>query len=116
MKRISVLLFSVMLAIVTYGQSKEVYALVKVFDKTGKTTATIDFGDGEPRMVFADEKDKTRNFASNFEPIQLLIKQGWEIEKFSSVLNNYFTTTLWVMKKKVNEESEIHKGMKLIKE
>lgn len=81
-----------MLAIVTYGQNngdnsngnhrKDVYALVKVFDRTGKTTATIDFGDGEPRLVFADDNDKIRNFASNFEPINLLIKKGWEIEKF----------------------------------
>ena len=121
MKRIAVLLLSIMLAVVTYGQSsgeqpKEVYALVKVFDQTGKTTATIDFGEGEPRFVFADERNKIRNFFSNFEPINLLIKNGWEVEKFSSVLNNYFTTTLWVMKKKVNDASEVMEGMKLIKE
>lgn len=121
MKRITLLLLCIMLAVVTYGQSnsdqsREVYALVKVFDKTGKTTATIDFGEGEPRLVFADERDKIRNFASNFEPINLLIKNGWEIEKFSTVLNNYFTTTLWVVKKKVNMESEVKEGMKLIKE
>ncbi|MBR1652157.1 MAG: hypothetical protein IJ692_02055 [Alloprevotella sp.] len=124
MKRISLLLLSVMLAVVTYGQSgkaetkdiqtKEVFVLVKVFDEKGKTTATIDFGDGTPRMVFADEKDKMRNFESNFEPISLLIKNGWEIDKFSSMLTNFFTVTLWVMKKKVNEESEIREGMKLI--
>ena len=121
MKRIIVLLLSVLLTVVSYGQnnvdqSREVYVLVKVFDKTGKTTATIDFGEGEPRLAFADEKDKIRNFASNFEPINLLLKNGWEIEKFSSVLNNYFTTTLWVMKKKVNDDSEVKEGMKLIKE
>lgn len=121
MKRITVLLLSVMLAVVTYGQNngeknKEVFALVKVFTKTGETTATIDFGDGTPRLVFADDRDKKRKFNSNFEPINILIKNGWEIDKFSSLLNNFFTTTLWVMKKKVNEESEAKEGMKLIKE
>lgn len=67
MKRITVLLLSMMLAVFTYGQndnsqSREVYALVKVINKTGKTTATVDLGEGESRLVFADEKDKIRNF------------------------------------------------------
>lgn len=105
MKRITVLLLSVMLIAGIYGQSndnqsKEVFVLVRVFSKTGSTTASIDFGDGTPEMVFANEKGKARVFESSFEPINLLIKKGWESEKFSSLLNNFFTTTLWVMKKK----------------
>lgn len=125
MKRIAVLLLGIMLAIASYGQnediqsndvqSKDIFVLVKVFSKTGNTTASIDFGDGSPVMVFADEKEKARVFESNFEPINLLIRHGWEIEKFSSLLNDFFTTTLWVMKKKIKEVSEIKEGMKLIR-
>ena len=111
MKRIAVLLLCIMLAVVTYGQSndtgKDVFVLVKVFSKTGNTTASVDFGDGTPVMVFGNEKGKARVFESNFEPINLLIKDGWEIDKFSSLLNNFFTTTIWVMKKKYQEISRI---------
>lgn len=120
MKRIAVLLLSVMLA-VTYAQceeaqSKEVYAFVMVVKSTDKTTAKIDFGDGSPLMVFADENEKKRKFETTFEPINLLTKNGWEIDKFSSMFSNINLITHWVMKKKVNEESEIKEGMKLIKE
>ena len=115
MKRIAVLLLCIMLAVVTYGQSndtgKDVFVLVKVFSKTGNTTASIDFGDGTPVMVFGNEKGKARVFESNFEPINLLIKDGWEIDKFSSLLNNFFTTTIWVMKKKTSPESDLKEGM-----
>ena len=45
MKRIAVLLLCIMLAVVTYGQSndtgKDVFVLVKVFSKTGNTTAIL---------------------------------------------------------------------------
>ena len=120
MKRIKVLLIFLMLTIVTYGQSngdqsRDVFVLVKVFTKTGSNTASIDFGDGTPLMVFADEKEKAKNFQTNFEPINMLIQNGWVIDNFSSMLNDFFTTTIWVMKKKVTEESEIKKGMKLIR-
>lgn len=115
MKRIAVLLLCIMLAVVTYGQSndtgKDVFVLVKVFSKTGNTTASVDFGDGTPVMVFGNEKGKARVFESNFEPINLLIKDGWEIDKFSSLLNNFFTTTIWVMKKKTSPESDLKEGM-----
>lgn len=89
MKRIAVLLFAVMLAVVTYGQSndnqsKDVYAFVIVVKSTDKTTATIDFGDGTPKMAFADERGKKRKFETPFEPINLLIKNGWEIVRFYS--------------------------------
>lgn len=116
MKRIAVLLFSVMLAVATYGQNKEIYAMVKVFNNVDKTTATIDFGDGMPRWVFANEKGKKRNFKSNFEPINLLLKNGWEIEKLSSLSTDFFTVTIWVMKKKINEDSEAKDGLVLIQE
>ena len=66
-------------------------------------------------MVFADEKEKARVFESNFEPINLLIRHGWEIENSSSLLYDFLTTTLWVMKKKITEVSEIKEGMKLIR-
>lgn len=115
MKRIAVLLLCIMLAVVTYGQSndtgKDVFVLVKVFSKTGNTTASVDFGDGTPVMVFGNEKGKAKVFESNFEPINLLIKDGWEIDKFSSLLNNFFTTTIWVMKKKTSSESDLKEGM-----
>ena len=78
-----------MLAVVTYGQSndnqsKDVYAFVIVVKSTDKTTATIDFGDGTPKMAFADEGGKKRKFETPFEPINLLIKNGWEIIRFYS--------------------------------
>lgn len=115
MKRIAVLLLCIMLAVVTYGQSndtgKDVFVLVKVFSKTGNTTASVDFGDGTPVMVFGNEKGKAKVFESNFVPINLLIKDGWEIDKFSSLLNNFFTTTIWVMKKKTSSESDLKEGM-----
>lgn len=121
MKRITVLLLGVMFAAVTYAQgnisqSREVYAFVMVVESTTKTWAKIDFGDGSPRMAFADEKGKTRKFETIFEPINLLIKNGWEIEKFSSMFSSINLITHWVMKKKVNEESEVKVGMKLIEE
>lgn len=120
MKRFLVLLLSAMLSFVAYGQnngdqSKYVYALVVSSGKTGDVTASIDFGDGSPKMYFADEKEKKRNFESNFEPINLLIKNGWEIDKFSSMVSSIYLITHWVMKKKVNEESEVKEGLKLIK-
>jgi len=67
MRRIEVLLFCMMLAVVTYSQSnnsqsREVYAFVIVIKSTDKTTATIDYGDGTPRMVIADETGKKRKF------------------------------------------------------
>lgn len=110
-----------LLTVLSYGQSngddnKEVYALVMVTGRTGDITATIDFGDGTPKKYFADEKEKKRKFESIFEPINLLIKNGWEIEKFSSMVSSINYITHWIMKKKVNEESEVHNGLKLIKE
>lgn len=109
MKRTGLLFLFMMLSVVIYGQSneqsKDVFVLVKVFSKIGNNTASIDFGDGTPVMVFGNEKGKARVFESNFEPINLLIKDGWEIDKFSSLLNNFFTTTIWVMKKKLRPTS-----------
>lgn len=123
MKRTGLLFLCMMLSVVIYGQSneqsKDVFVLVKVFSKIGNNTASIDFGDGTPVMVFGNEKGKARVFESNFEPINLLIKDGWEIDKFSSLLNNFFTTTIWVMKKKVAPDINVKEGMtaqmKLIK-
>ena len=121
MKRVTVLLLGVLLAVISYAQSnisqsREVYALIIVVKSTDKTTATIDFGDGTPRMTFADEKGKKRKFETIFEPINLLIKNGWEIEKFSSMVISVNTITHWVMKKKVNEESDVKENMKLIED
>lgn len=113
MKRITTLFLCIVLAVVTYGQSNEVHALVKVYTKFD-TTAAIDFGDGGPRMAFADEKGKTRKFKTSFEPINLLLKERWEIEQFSIMMNGSTTITSWVIKKKIDNESEIKRGMTLI--
>ena len=104
MKRIAVLLLSIMLAVVTYGQSNddqsiEVYALVTVYSaSTNKVEAKIDFGDGTKAMFFADEKGSRRKFISFFEPINMLIKDGWEIEHYTVFIAG---TCQAVMKKKV---------------
>ena len=121
MKRFAVLLLIFMLAVVTYGQSndnrnKDVYAFVIVVKSTDKTTATIDFGDGTPKMAFADERGKKRKYETPFEPINLLIKNGWEIDKFSSMVSSVNLITHWVMKKKVNEETEVKEGTKIIED
>lgn len=121
MKRITVLLLCAMLTVATYGQSKDdqgkdVYAFVIVIKSTDKTTATIDFGDGTPKMAFADEKGKKRKFETPFEPINLLIKDGWEVDKFSSMVISVNMITHWVIKKKLKEESVIKEGLKLIEE
>lgn len=121
MKRISVLLFSIMFAVVTYGQSnddqsKDVYAFVIVGKSTDKTTATIDFGDGTPKMAFADEKGKKRKFEPPFEPINMLIKEGWEIDQFSYTISGVNTISAYVMKKKVIGELEVKEGMLLVEE
>ena len=122
MKRITVLLLSVLLSVVTHGQSNNgqsrvVYAFVtSVNFGDRKITGTIDFGDGTPRMYFADEKGGKKNFKSLFEPINLLINNGWEIDKFSSMVISINYITHWVMKKKVNEELEVKEGMKLIED
>ena len=110
-----------MFAIASYAQtnisqSREVYAFVMVIKSTDKTTAKIDWGDGSPLMAFADEKGKKRKFETSFEPINLLIKNGWEIEQFSSMFSGINLITHWIMKKKVNEESEVKEGMKLIED
>lgn len=119
MKRIGVLLLCIMLAVVTYGQSKETeslckeaYILVTVYTSTTRVEAKIDFGDGTKEMYFADEKGNKKKFASFFEPINLLIKDGWEIEHYTLFVAGSCQA---VMKKKVNEESEIKEGMKLTK-
>ncbi len=122
MKRITVLLLSVMLAVVTYGQSngdqsRNVYALVRVVYTTTKITAVIDFGDGTPVMAFADEKGGKRKYETIFEPVNTLIKKGWEIDQFSHIImSGVNTITTYIIKKKVNDESEVKEGMKLIKE
>ena len=121
MKRIAVLLLSVMLALVTYGQSNnsqscEVYALVRVMYTTTKITAVNDFGDGTPVMAFADEKGGKRKYETVFEPVNTLIKEGWEIDKFSYIISGVNTISTYIMKKKVNEESDVKEGMKLIKD
>ena len=122
MKRIAVLLLSVMLAVVTYGQSEnsqsqEVYALVRVVYTTTKITAVIDFGDGTPVMAFADEKGGKRKYETIFEPVNSLIKKGWEIDQFSHIImSGVNTITTYIIKKKVNDESEVKEGMKLIKD
>lgn len=121
MKRIAVLLLCVMLVVVTYGQSngdqsKEVYALVRVIYTTTKITAVIDFGDGTPVMAFADEKGGKRKYETVFEPVNTLIKDGWEIDQFSHVISGVNTISTYIMKKKVNNESEVKEGMNLIKE
>ena len=110
-----------MLSVVTYGQSndaqrREVYAFVMVVKSTDKTTAKIDFGDGSQLMAFADEKGKKRKFETTFEPINFLIKNGWKIENFSSMVSSVNTITHWIVKKKVNEEFEVKEGLKLIDE
>lgn len=123
MKRIIVLILSVMLAMVTFGQNdypinnsdktKEVYAFVVVIKSTDKTTANIDFGDGSPIMVFADDEGGKRKFATPFEPINQLIEKGWKIDKFSSIISGVNLITHWIMKKKINLESEVREGLKL---
>lgn len=121
MKRIAVLLLSIMFAVVTYGQnnedqSKDVYAFVTVVKSTDKTTATIDFGDGTPKMAFADEKGKKRKFETPFEPINTLIKEGWEIDQFSYTISGVNTISAYIMKKTVIEEFEVKEGMLLVEE
>lgn len=118
MKRITVLLLAVLLAVVSYAQSnnsqsREAYAFVWVIKSTDNITAKIDFGDGSPLMVFADERGKKRKFETSLEPINLLIQNGWEIEHFNSMFSGINLITHWIMKKKVNEESEVKEGMKL---
>ena len=122
MKRIAILLLSVVLAVVTHGQSnnsqsREVYALVRVVYTTTKITAVIDFGDGTPVMAFADEKGGKRKYETIFEPVNSFIKKGWEIDQFSHIImSGVNTITTYIIKKKVNDESEVKEGMKLIKE
>lgn len=118
MKRIAVLLLSMILAIVAYGQSnepntanspnKEVYALVTVYAAGSRVEAKIDFGDGTKNMFFANEKGNRRNFASFFEPINNLIKDGWEIEHYTLFIA---ASCQAIMKKKVNDVSEAKVGM-----
>lgn len=119
MKRIAVLLLSVMLAVVTYAQSdddqsREVYALVTVYSaSTNKAEAKIDFGDGTKAMFFADDNGSRRRFVSFFEPINMLIKDGWRIEHYTPFIAG---TCQVIINKKVKEESDVKAGMKLIKE
>lgn len=123
MKRIVAFMLCVMLAVIAYGQSsdklnsgnqpKEVYAFVVVSKSTDKTTANIDFGDGSPIKVFADANGKKRKFETPFEPINQLIKNGWSIDKFTSMVIGVNLVTHWIMKKKVITDSEVMKGLKL---
>lgn len=119
MKRITVLLLCTMLAVVTYGQSdddqsKEVYALVTVYSaSTNKAEAKIDFGDGTKAMFFADDNGSRRKFVSFFEPINMLIKDGWRIEHYTPFIAG---TCQVIIKKKVKEESQVKEGMKLKEE
>ena len=117
MNRIAVLLLSVMLAVVNYGQSnddqsREVYALVTVYSATTRVEAKIDFGDGTKEMFFANEKGNRKKFISFFEPINMLIRDGWKIEHYTLFVAGSCQA---VMKKKVNEESGVKEGLKLIK-
>lgn len=119
MKRIAVLLLCIMLAVVTYGQSKETeslckeaYILVTVYTSTTRVEAKIDFGDGTKEMYLADEKGNKKKFATFFEPLNIFIKDGWKIEHYTSLMAGACQA---VMKKKVNEESEIKEGIKLTK-
>lgn len=114
MKRIEILLFYMMLAVLAYGQSddvqsKEVYALVTVYTSTTRVEAKIDFGDGTKERFFADDKGSRRKFASFFEPINMLIKDGWVIEHYTVF---YAGSCQAIMKKKVKEEFEAKEGMR----
>lgn len=123
MKRIVAFMICVMLFVVAYGQSidklnsgdqsKDVYAFVVVIKSTDKTTANIDFGDGSPIKVFADTNGKKRKFETPFEPINLLLKKGWCIDKFSSMVSGVNLITHWIMKKEVNAYTEAKEGLKL---
>ena len=115
-KSFLIFLFCVMFSVVAFCQSKEVYALIRIVDAAEGIMATFDIGDGTERMEFATEKGKTRKFVSDFEPINILLVNGWEIVKFSCPTLTYTkTSTIWVMKKKVNDDSEIKKGLILKK-
>lgn len=107
-----------MLAVVTYGQSngdhsKEVYALVTVYTSTTRVEAKIDFGDGTKEKFFADEKGSRRKFTSFFEPINILIKDGWKIEHYTLFVAGSCQA---IMKKLINEGSDVKEGMKLKEE
>lgn len=115
-KSFLILLFCVMFSVVAFCQSKEVYALIRIVNVAEGIVASFDIGDGEKRMEFATEKGKTRKFKSDFEPMNILLMNGWEIVKFSCTTLTYTNTnTIWVMKKKVNDDSEIKKGLILKK-
>lgn len=118
MKRFVVLLLSVMLAVMTYGQNnddkvKEVYALITIYSANSKAEAKIDFGDGTKAMFFADDNGSRRKFVSFFEPINMLIKDGWRIEHYTPFIAG---TCQVIINKKVKEESQVKEGMKLKEE
>lgn len=118
MRRFGILLSCLLLAVVTYAQNnvdqnKEVYALVTVYASTTRVEAKIDFGDGTKERFFADEKGSRRKFTSFFEPINLLIKDGWKVEHYTSFVAGSCQA---VMKKKVNEELEVKMGLTLKEE
>ncbi len=121
MKRIAVLLLSVILAAVTYGQnndnqSREVCTYVMVVKSTDKTTAKIDLGDGTPLMVFPIIKEKRENLKRPLNQLTYSSKKGGEIDKFSSMFSGINLITHWGMMKKVNGESEVKECLTLIEE
>ena len=119
MKRfVILLLLSIILSVVTYAQSNEIqsreaYALVTVYTSNTRVEAKIDFGDGTKERYFADEKGSRRKFTSFFEPINMLIKDGWKIEHYTLFVAGSCQA---VMKKKVNEKTDVKEGMKLKEE
>lgn len=87
MKRITVLLLGVMFAVVSYAQSnishsREVYAFVMVVESTTKTWAKMDYGDGSPRMAFADEKGEKGNSKPSLNLLIYLSRTDGRLRNF----------------------------------
>lgn len=123
MKRIVVSFLSLLLVVASYGQgvepnlgerqTKEVYILLTVYTATTRIEAKIDFGDGTKELYFADDNGRRRKFSSFFEPINILIKDGWILEHYTSFVAGSCQA---IMKKNINVETEAKEGMKLMKD
>lgn len=59
------------------------------------------------------KQERKRKFETLIEPVNEVINNGWKIEHYGLFVAGSCQT---VMKKKVNEESEVKEGMKLKEE
>ena len=123
MKRIEVLLFCMMLAVLAYGQSNEVQReesyefFIDVALKHGKEyTAAVAFNNDDKEWI-CDENGNKMKFKNKSNVINLFTKLGWTFVQINTFVVgagvNTVVSDYMLLKKSVKSEAEARQGINL---